>query len=221
MAYTWNVEDYKLMKERNNKTIRWENEVIFEDVFRYSEAEKIAFVDSMTDGKLTKIVNAINAYKKDSDTIKKDDWGYPKKNSLNAWIKRNKFDDVIDTNFSSGEFTIFGMKRTLWNANEKYSYDNLANVVDEAFNRTLHYLAKEETKHYNNNDPYMIKFKAVRNHPYTGAVVDYGYSSSGEIFINDEDGNRRNLTVEDMDKLLEAADKIKEYAEKIRSEFKF
>lgn len=218
MAYTWNVEDYKLMKERDNKAIRWKNEVIFDDVFRYSEAEKIAFVDSMTNGKLTKIINAINAYTKDSDVIKKDDWGYPKKNSLNAWIKRNKFDDVVDTNYSSGEFTIFGMRRTLWNANEKSPYDNLANLINEAFNRTLHYLANEETKHFNDNDLYVIKFRAVRNHPYTGAVVDYGYSSDGRIWVGDED-NRRYLTIEDMDKILEAADNIKAYAEKVKSEF--
>ena len=106
MAYTWNIEDYKLMKERKNKTIRWENEVKFDDVHRFTDVEKIEFVDSITEGKLTKIINAVKAYNADT-TIKKDEWGYPKNNSLNAWVKRNKFEDVIDTRFNPGEFTIF------------------------------------------------------------------------------------------------------------------
>ena len=221
MTYKWNVEDYKLMEERKNKTIRWQNEVVFDDVYRYSKEDKITFVDSMTDGKLTRIIEAVKAYVNDADTIKKDNWGYPKANSLNAWIKRNKFDDVIDTNYTPGQFRIFGMERKLWSAYEKFSYDNLTDLVDEAFNRTLHYLADEEKKHYKDNDPHVIKFRAVMEHPFTGAVVDYGYSSSGEIFVTDENGNKRNLTIEDMDKLLEAADKIKEYAEKVRSKFEF
>ena len=221
MAYKWNVEDYKLMKERKYVMGRWKNEVVFKDVYRYSKEDKIAFVDSVIDGKLTRIIEAVKAYVNDVDTIKKDNWGYPKANSLNAWIKRNKFDDVIDTNYTPGQFRIFGMERKLWSAYEKFSYDNLADLVDEAFNRTLHHLADEEEKHYNDNDPYRIKFRAVREHPFTGAVVDYDYSSGGKIFVTDENDNRRNLTIEDMDKLLEAADKIKEYAEKVRSEFKF
>lgn len=221
MAYNWNIADYKLMNERKKVMGRWKNEVVFNDVYRYNKPDKITFVDSIIDGKLTRIIEAVKAYINDVDTIKKDSWGYPKANSLNAWIKRNKFDDVIDTNYNPGQFRIFGMERKLWNAYEKFSYDNLADLVDEAFNRTLHHLADEEEKHFKNNDTYAIKFRAVREHPFTGAVVDYGYSSSGKIFVTDENDNRRNLTIEDMDKLLEAADKIKEYAEKVRAEFEF
>ena len=219
MTYTWNIEDYKLMKERKNKTIRWKNEVKFDDVYRFTDAEKIEFVDSVTEGKLTKIINAVDAYNADT-TIKKDEWGYPKNNSLNAWVKRNKFEDIIDTRFRPGEFTIFGMTRSLWNANKKFNYDNFVNLINEAFNRTLHHLADEERKYFNTHDPYIVTMNEVIHNPYVGFIIDVGYSTKGEIWV-EENEERRYLTLEDMNKILAKANEVKAYAEKVKAEFKF
>lgn len=51
--------------------------------------------------------------------------------------------------------------------------------------------------------------------------MDYGYSSDGKMWVTNEDGSKKYLGIEEFDKILEAANKIKTYADKIKKEFKF
>lgn len=60
----------------------------------------------------------------------------------------------------------------------------------------------------------------VIHNPYVGFVVDIGYSTKDEIWV-EENGERRYLTLEDMNKILAKANEVKAYTEKVKAEFKF
>ena len=219
MAYVWNVENYKLMNERDNAGKFWKG--IFNDTYTTNRDDMVKFVDKYCEGKLTRILMASEKFNTEKEKLPKDSYGDVKTVSLIAWIKRNNFNDIIDTTYHYGEFYLFGMKRKFWEINEKRFYDHFDNIIDEAFNRTLTFLLTEERDYFANNDPYAIKFKEVKNNPFTGYVVDYGYSSDGKMWVTNKDGSKKYLGVEEFDKILEAANKIKTYADKIKKEFKF
>lgn len=222
MAFVWKVEDLKLRTEVENKKNYWNWDGIFDAERTLSREDKIAVVNEYTKGGFARFLEAVNKFEKDRDNLKKDYYGNIKTVSLIGWIKRNGYADIFDTKYTYGETYILGIRRKITNINHLAYYygDMYTDIVDEAFHRVLGLYLVEETNYFKTHDDYTIKVKTVLNHPFTGAVIDYGWSST-EIFITDNDGNRRNLTVADMDKLLAAADKIRDYANNIKKEFVF
>ena len=219
MAYEWNVENLKLKKEVDSAGRFWNG--IFNDCYTTSREDKIAFVDKYVDGKLSMILEAAEKFKAEEANLPKDKFGYVKTMSLVAWIKRNGYAEKFDTKYHYGEVYIFGMRRKFWNTNVKAGYDKFDDIVDEAFNQALRNLCQEEEEWWETHDEYMVTYTKLRNHPFAGNVVDYGYDSKDRIWVTNENDERKYLTVEDMNKILEAADKIKTYADNIKANFKF
>lgn len=222
MAFVWKVEELKLRTEVENKKNHGNWNGIFDVEKTLNRDDKIAIVNEYTKGNFTRFLEAIDKFEKDKDNLKKDYYGSIKTVSLISWIKRNGYADIFDIKYTYGESYILGIRRKITNINHQAYYygDTYDDIVDEAFHRVLGFYLKEETNYFKTHDTYTIKVKTVLNHPFTNAVIDYGWSST-EIFITDKDGNRRNLTVADMDKLLAAADKIRNYANSVKKEFVF
>lgn len=82
--FEWKVEEQKLTKHKNiinGKTVYACESTI-------SREDKIAFVDSMQDGKLSYILELAEKFKQDKETLPKDKWEDVKTVSLKAWIKK-------------------------------------------------------------------------------------------------------------------------------------
>ena len=81
--FNWKVEEMKLMNSKKN----FNGAYFLED--EVSREDKIAFVDSMQDGKLSYIIAMIRKFESERDSMPKSQWGKVKTVSLKAWLKRN------------------------------------------------------------------------------------------------------------------------------------
>ena len=103
--FDWKVEEMALMKEKS--VYYFGRERIYNCERTTSREDKIAFVDGLKDGKLSYLLELIEKFKKDSETMPKNSWGNVKTASLKAWIRKNdtKYDEkVIDDSYNYGKF---------------------------------------------------------------------------------------------------------------------
>lgn len=218
----YNIADYNFKKqlEANKEYVRYDNEVIYKEEREWTREEKIEFINNYTNGKMTKLIEAVNKFEADENNICKSVWGGYKDNSLKAWIKRNGYDDIIDNRYRIGQINIiYGFIRYITDINTKGGYDTYADIVDEIFHRTCYELAIKERKYYYDNDTFELKKKEFKNNTYVPLICDYGYSSGGELWV-EKDGNRIDLTEEMIDAILAKANELKAYADKIKADVK-
>lgn len=161
--FTWNVEEQKLRKNQYTigriKIYNCENSTSRED--------KIAFVDSMQDGKLSYILELSEKFEQDRKNIPKDKWGYVKTVSLKAWIKKNdtKYGQpIIDTEYKYGSFYICSVERNICSIAQKSCYDYYDDIVDEVFHRQLTKCEEKRRRIFSFSRPiqrYKIYFKEL------------------------------------------------------------
>jgi hypothetical protein len=215
----YNIADYNFKKQLDakKKYVKHNNEVIYKEEREWTREEKIEFIDNYTNGKMTKLIEAVNKFEADENTICKSVCGGYKDNSLKAWIKRNEYDDIMNNNYRIGQINIiYGFIRYITDITTKSEYDTYADIVDEIFHRTCYELAIKERKYYYDNDPFETKKKEFKNNTYVPLICDYGYSSGGELWV-EKDGNRINLTEEMIDAILIEAKKVENYANNIKA----
>lgn len=119
--FEWKVEEMALMNNHADVYNGRYKTTVYACEGSVSREDKIAFVDSMADGKLSYLLSLIEKFNSDKENLPKKDsmFGEPevKTTSLKAWIKRNdtKYPQkMIDDWFKYGKYNFFGLR-------EKYS----------------------------------------------------------------------------------------------------
>ena len=72
--------------------------------------DKIKIIDIFENNTATYILDIINKWNEEKDSLPKDRWDNPKTISVKAWIKRNDPKKIIDTEYKIGKYYLFGRR---------------------------------------------------------------------------------------------------------------
>lgn len=223
--FEWKVEEMSLMNNRVDDYSERYKVNLYSCEDSVSREDKIAFVDSKTDGKLSYILSLIEKFNVDKETLPKKDslFGEPevKTTSLKAWIKRNdtKYTQkLIDDWFKYGRYNLLGCERNI-QSNRKGDYDYYEDLVDEIFRRQLMKCEEEEQKYFHEHDEYSILKKKFCE-KYNQYRVSFGVrivTGSCGVCIGSDEG-RREITIEELKELLSNYEQIDTLVEKLAKE---
>lgn len=212
----WNVEEMTLMNEKDNEVQRVGKIYSCENIDRQ---EKIDFIDKLYDGKMSYIVNLIDKFEYDKNSLPKGTYEYVKTVSLKAWLKRNDSLEIVDRDYKYGRIRFLDAQRYITDANVKGGYDTHKNIVDEYFHRTLKNCEREEQKYFKKHDEYSIlKDKFTTKNYGTTFGVQISSWSAGEICIYDDNNNQREITIDELKLLLSKYEELDRLIEKITGE---
>ncbi len=214
--FEWKVEDMVLLNQEN-----YAGEKIYYCERTTSREDKIAFVDSMQDGKLSYILSLIKKFNIDRASLSKDNYDNIKTVSLKAWIKRNdtKYQFlVIDDHYRYGEYRLLGIQRNI-DSEYKGTYDTHQDLVDEAFHRQLKECEREEKQYFLDHDEYSILKKRFRDRNYSTTfgvnIIDW---SSGRICVCNENNKERDITIDELKELLAKYEQLDLLVDKLTKE---
>lgn len=211
-----NVEDMKLLNQGSSIIIG--KEKIYNCEHDITREDKTAFVDKIQDNKLSYILALLEKFEKDKEDMPTDNYGDVKTVSLKAWIKRNDKRNLIDNLYQYGSIRFMG-GRNIQCINRKGAYDTYENYVDEVFHRQLKECENLEHKYFLEHDEYSILKQKFRDRNYgTTFGVNIGSWSSGKICVCDENGNERDITIDELKYLLSKYDELDRLVEKITAE---
>lgn len=223
--FEWKVEEMKLMNNHNDIYGGTYKTNVYSCESSVSRDDKIVFVDSMQDGKLSYILSLIEKFNADKESLPKKDsmFGEPevKTTSLKAWIKRNdtKYErPLIDDWFKYGKYNILGCERNIQNS-YKGTYDYYEDLVDEVFRRQLMECERKEEKYFSEHDERSIlekKFNEKLNQYGTTFGADI-WTGTGGVQVGDSD-KMRKLTIDELKELLSKYEKLDELVEKLTKE---
>lgn len=217
--FKWSVEEQALS---NEGALVVGNERIFDCERKVSRKDKIAFVDSMQDGKCSYILDLIAQFESDAPKLTKDKNGHINTNALKAWVKRNdtKYSrPLIDAEFNYGKYRLLGTARHI-QYNYKGQYDYYDDLVDELFHRQLKVCLEEEKRYFREHDEYEILKQKFRDRHYeTTFGVPIWDCSDGSLMIADETGkHKRNLTIDELKDLLSKYEQLDALVAKLTAE---
>lgn len=210
--FSWDVSKGTLTKERQmygNKNLPFslENEI------STSREDKIAFVDARNDGRLSYIIGVIEKFNIDKENLPKDFYGNVKTVSLKAWIKRNDPRGAFDADYNCGKLRWFD-ERFLQNFSHKGAYALHDDFVDECFHIELISCQREEVKWFNEHDEYSVTMNTVLKKMRNGKFYTFGLnctiSCNEGLFLNDDKGNCRRLTLEELNTLIDMNNQVNE-----------
>lgn len=216
--FEWKVEDMKLMNE--NLLSR----TYFPCERTTSREDKIEFVDSLQDGKLSYILKLIDKFNEDSKSMPKDNWGNVKTVSLKAWIKKNDTEygkPIIDDWYHYGKYSLLSSERYIQSdSDSKGSGDIYNDFVDECFHRQLRECQRMEKRWFDEHDEYTILRKSVEKN-----IEKYGttfgvsiiISSSNGLLIGDFD-NERKPSLEELKALNAKYEQLEKFIENLTKE---
>lgn len=221
--FEWKVEDMLLLNQKGGVFV--DKEKIYDCEHKISRENKIAFVDSFQDGKLSYLLKLIEKFNQDKDNLPKDQWGNIKTVSLKAWVKRNdtKYGrPIVDNDYRYGKYYVLGMERYI-TYDVKGSYDTYDDLVDELFHRQLKECEKEERKYFLEHDEYSIlktTFKEYQNKYRTSFGVNILTCSDGKISVYDGENYKtsREITMEELNDLIAKYKQIDVLVEKLTEE---
>lgn len=223
--FKWKVEDMVLLNQKSG--VFFGKEKIYDCENKISREDKISFVDSRQDGKLSYILSLIDKFKEDYDDLPKKETLFGDKEvktvSLKAWIKRNdtKYGrPILDDNYKYGEFYLLGTCRRIM-SNLKYSYDTYDDLVDEVFHRQLKECEKEEKQYFLNHDEYSIlkkKFREKNDQYRTSFGAHIWICSDGRLLLKNEEGYEREITIDELKDLLAKYEQLDALIEKLTAE---
>lgn len=225
--FEWKVEEMVLM---NSKISCLRNkEKIYPCEDKTSREDKIAFVDSKTDGKLSYILGLIEKFDTEKESLPHDTgfWSDRVKTvSLKAWIKRNdtKYGRPIIDNWNRyGDYAILGCVRNI-QRNNKGTYDTYEDLVDEVFHRLLRRCEEEEKTYFLANDEYSVlktRFREYQGKYRTSFGVKVLTCSNGEVSVYKDVidyKTKRDITIEELKDLLAKYEQLDKLAEKLTEE---
>lgn len=218
--FTWNVEECKLMKESEEKPkLKY-----FTADGETSREDKIAFIDSQTDGLMTALLKLYEKFQAEADKLKRDKWGIIKQNSIVAWMRRNTKDGKIRFSEHSGElYSLYGTERRIDNLMTRRTWDSYDDIVDEMFHRLLCRCLKEERAWFAKHDEYSVLSRKLIDSPYMPLLgISYWWGTDG-IGVKDENGKSVKFTLEELrflsDKCDKLAEKVSDYAAEVSGKF--
>lgn len=223
--FEWKVEEMALMNNHADMHNRRYKITVYSCENSVSREDKIDFVDSMTDGKLSYLLSLIEKFNADKDSLPKKDsmFGEPevKTTSLKAWVKRNdtKYPQkLIDDWFKYGKYNLLGCERYI-QSNIKGTYDYYEDLVDEVFRRQLMECEKEERKYFREHDEYSIlkeQFEEKQRQYGTSFGVDIVTGSCGVCVGGFE--SHRDITIDELKELLSKYEQLDALVEKLTKE---
>lgn len=209
--FDWQCEDMKLMNEKCNLYIG--KEKIYQCENCLSREEKISFIDGKSNGAMSYLLNLLNKFNTDKESLCKDRYGCIKTVSLKAWINRNDSEKLIDTNFSIGRITLFYATCFIQdNFEVTNTYSIYKDFVDEVFHRLLKELEIKEKTYFKKIDPYQIALSKLRGYSdkfKTAFGTRLLFSSDGTIKICNEN-HSREITLNEVNKLIELYEKLED-----------
>lgn len=221
--FIWNVEEMSLMGNKHKEYIEGNQASIYDCEKSVTKEDKIAFVDSMQDGKLSYLMDLIKRFEAEKEGMPKDSWGSVKTVSLKAWIKRNDTGyaphGLIDSTYSYGKYHLLGTERNI-NSNSKGPYDTYEDLVDEMFHRQLRECENKEKTYFLEHDEYSRLKKEFREKSFHSTTfgVHVGYSSNGDVYVLGEGEKKRPITIEELKELLDKYAQVDDLIEKLAAE---
>lgn len=223
--FEWKVEEMKLTNDHADSYRGRYKTTLYACEDSVSRKDKIAFVDSKTDGKLSYLLSLIEKFNVDKENLPKKDsvLGNPevKTTSLKAWINRNDTrysQKLIDDWFKYGKYNLLGCERNI-QSNRKGDYDYYEDLVDEIFRRQLIECEKEERKYFHEHDEYSIlkdKFKEKQRKYGTTFGVSIVTGSCG-VCVGHFDC-KRDITINELKELLSKYEQLDTLVEKLTEE---
>ena len=212
--FEWKVEDMVLMNQ-----YRIGIEKIYLCESNVSREDKIAFVDSMTDGRLSYILELAKKYKEEKDTLKQDKWGKVNTNSFKAWLRKNDIRNIVDRECWYGRIYFLSCERNIKNIDVTYIYDIYKDYVDEIFHKQLIECERMERRYFLEHDEYSILKRKFREKKYdTTFGVHIADWSSGRLTIIDDNDNERDITIDELKELLKKYEQLDKLVEKLTAE---
>lgn len=222
--FEWKIEDLALLNKKSSVLLGKER--IWNCESETSREDKIAFVDSLQDGKLSYLLFLIDKFNADKDSMPKDKYGFVKTVSLKAWIKRNDTrykKPIIDNCYNYGKFRILGSERWITSL-FKFPYDTYDDLVDEAFHRQLKECKNQEYKYFLEHDEYSVLKEKFRNKKHgTTFGVNIAECSDGNIYIYETkddfyNSKSREITIDELKYFLSKYDELDKLVQKITEE---
>lgn len=225
--FEWKVEEMALMNSKKSEYLGYRkgNATLFDCESSLSREDKIFFIDSMQDGKMSYLLSLIEKFNADKENLPKKEsmFGEPevKTTSLKAWIKRNdtKYSQkMIDDWYKYGKYNLLGCERNI-QSNRKGDYDYYEDLVDEVFRRQLIECENAERKYFREHDKYSIlkkKFEEKQRQYGTAFGVSIVTGSCG-VCVGDFD-NKRDITIEELKELLAKYEQLDALVEKLTAE---
>ncbi|MBQ4543670.1 MAG: hypothetical protein IJA19_05830 [Clostridia bacterium] len=207
--FTWKLEELQLYKECEGKP----KTHIFECEAETSREDKIAFVDSLTEGQLSYVLGLIDKLKEEKDTLALDQWGDIKTVSLIAWIKRNdtKYGSPIISTYSTyGMAKVLGIGRYIQNDDNDY--------VDKVFHAALVDCVEKEKGYFLAHDEYSILKEKFRNRGFASTFGVQIFDYLDKMVVEDDAGNERPITLEELKELNEKCEQVLALIEKLAQE---
>lgn len=195
------------------KVFSIENELTIDD--------KIRFIDEVKDGVATYLLNILNKWENEKETLPKDNYGGVKTVSKKAWIKRNDTRKIIDIDFNIGKYYLFGTKYEKMSLicptseyGNRFMYTD-SNIVNQWFHDLCVKLYQEEKAYFKTVDPIHIKIKEVKDYANRYHIY-FDSKKVNDIAWNGDE----NATESELDIYLEAYKKIETYINDITKEVK-
>lgn len=228
--FEWKIEETRLMKEYDDKDMsecKWQR-FDAEDI---SREEKIAYIDSRSEGRMSAVLKLYEKYMAEKDGLKRDKYGCIKSVSFDAWVKRNTKDMPVRC-INDGRVWFpwcAGMDRRFATLNHKGWFDTYDDIVDEVFRRLLMDHVRDERKWFAAHDEYSVLSKKLAHSPYFSLLCEeaepemYVDDACDRIVYEDESGEYVKLGIEELRFLSDACDGLKthirEYSKKIAADF--
>lgn len=210
--FEWKVEELKLWRE--NKACG-DNHRLFSCEHTTSREDKIAFIDTMTDDRLSYFLELKDKFDKDKPNLPKDTWGSVKTVSLKAWLKKNDTRHIVYTTYNYGEVHICGTTTNI-QSSSPFPYSMHNDLVDKLFHRQLLECAKLEYEYFKTHDDYE-KLKVLLTEMVEKHNTTFGVQlliSSDEISVGDYE-NSRPITNEEIKELLNCFEQLENCISKL------
>lgn len=219
--FEWKVEEMKLLQER--PIIYTGKDFPFTCESTTTKEDKIQFIDSITDGKMTYVINLVEKFIEDEILLTHNKYGGINTNSLIAWIRKNDTRNMVDKHYNYGQIWILGNKRYITRLvpTEKLYYDSMDDFIDDIFHSALLSCRREEIEYYKSHDEYEVLKEKFRNRKYnTTFGVHISSWSSGKICVIDDndDNNEREITIDELKLILEKQEELDNFIQKLSSE---
>lgn len=215
----WRVEEMKLMSQElqwgSNSERKYREEAL-------PREEKIAFLDSRYDGKVSQMLELVAKFKVEKEELPKDIYGGVKKVSLKAWLRRNDKNQLTSDSVV-GEFKIGS--RNIARFNTHGSYARYSDAIEQLFYQELKNLVKEEHKYFLSVDSYSVlktrlREKIERNNFFN---LNLAVSTDGEIFVMGAGRleEKRSITSEEILYILRKYEELEKYISGLNVELKY
>ena len=216
--FEWKVEEMKLMHERSCTYIGKRKEFSF--FHQVSRADKIAFVDAMEEGKLSILLDIIDRFNREKESMPTDKFGNIQESHMRRWILHNNSAGLFSS-INFGDFYFLGVRRNL-EYSGKGAYDAYEDLVDECFSRVLLQCESKEWDYFRKHDAFEIMKTKLKSYIETFGTtfgVNIAYSNNN-IWVIDEANHRRQreITKSETRVLIEKYEALEQYIKNLSKE---